>query len=216
VIPLRDDIGHRRFPLVNWFFILANIAVFVLQFLGIVPSSFAAVPERISHGHALYTILTSMFMHGGLFHILSNMWFLYIFGDNVEDAFGHASYFAIYILAGICGALAQVTVAPNSSIPMVGASGAISGVLGAYMVLYPAARILTLLPIFIFIQFLNVPAIVFLGYWILIQLLSGFGSPRTGGGVAFFAHIGGFALGFLMGFVGRTLVKRRRLRYSIR
>jgi membrane associated rhomboid family serine protease len=215
VIPLRDDIGHRRFPFTNWTFILLNVVVFVLQYAGVVPDSLAAVPERISHGQALYTILTSMFMHGGLLHILSNMWFLYIFGDNVEDAFGHLGYAAIYLIAGICGALLQVAVAPNSSIPMVGASGAISGVLGAYMVMYPTARILTLVPIFIFIQFINVPAIIFLGIWIGIQVLSGLGSSRTGGGVAFFAHIGGFAFGFVMGWIGRSLVRRHKVRYSV-
>jgi membrane associated rhomboid family serine protease len=216
MIPLRDDISHRRFPIINWLLIAANVAVFVLQWTqGKALDRFAAIPASISHGRAVYTIFTSMFMHGGILHILSNMWFLYIFGDNVEDAFGHIGYLAFYLVSGVCGALLQIAVSLNSKIPMIGASGAISGVLGAYLVLYPGARILTLLPIFIFIQFINVPAFVFLGFWIIIQLLSGLALPRAGGGVAFFAHIGGFAFGLLMGILARILRPRRGLRYRI-
>jgi len=216
MIPLRDDVPHRRFPIVNWLLIAANVAVFVLQWTrGLAMDQYAAIPASISHGRHLYTILTSMFMHGGILHILSNMWFLYIFGDNVEDVFGHVGYLAFYLVSGVCGALLQVVVSHNSVIPMIGASGAISGVLGAYLVLYPRARILTLLPIFIFIQLVNVPAFVFLGLWIVVQLLSGLAGPRAGGGVAFFAHIGGFALGFLMGILARVFQPRRGLQYRI-
>jgi membrane associated rhomboid family serine protease len=216
MIPLRDDIPRRRFPIINWLLIAANVAVFALQWTrGEAMDRYAAIPASISSGHHLYTILTSMFMHGGIFHILSNMWFLYIFGDNVEDAFGHIGYLAIYLVSGICGALLQVAVSQHSSIPMIGASGAISGVLGAYLVLYPRARILTLLPIFIFIQFINVPAFIFLGFWIAVQLLSGLAGPRAGGGVAFFAHIGGFAFGLLMGILVRIFRPRRGLQYRI-
>jgi membrane associated rhomboid family serine protease len=214
VIPLRDDIRRRRFPAINWLLILLNVGVFVLQLIGMVPDTYAAVPRTIMHGHELYTIITSMFMHGGFLHILGNMWFLYIFGDNVEDAFGHLGYLAIYLVSGIIGALLQIAVAPHSLIPMLGASGAISGVLGAYMVLYPGARILTLIPVFFLLR-VNVPAIVFLGIWILIQVLSGLGSPRTGGGVAFFAHIGGFAFGLVAGIIARLTRSRPRIRYSV-
>lgn len=216
MFPLRDDIPHRRAPLVNWALIAANVAVFLLQLTrGPGLDRFAAVPALISEGRQLHTVLTSMFMHGGIFHILSNMWFLYIFGDNVEDVFGRFGYLGVYLAAGVCGAGLQIAVNPGSSIPMVGASGAISGVLGAYMVLFPGARILTILPIFLFIQFIQVPAVLFLGFWILIQLLNGFGAPRSGGGVAFFAHIGGFAFGFLVGLIARRIRRRRRVRYSV-
>jgi membrane associated rhomboid family serine protease len=217
MIPLRDDIPHRRTPVVTWLLIATNVGVFILQLTrGVTLDRFAAVPASIAGGHSLYTILTSMFMHGGFLHILSNMWFLYIFGDNVEDAFGHVGFLFIYLLAGVCGALLQVAVAHNSTIPMIGASGAIAGVLGAYLVLYPGARVLTLLPIFIFIQLINIPASIFLGFWIVLQLLSGLASSRAGGGVAFFAHIGGFALGFLAGLIARAFRPRRGLRYTIR
>lgn len=216
MIPLRDDVPHRRFPAVTWLLIAANVAVFVLQWnRGPAMDRFAAIPANISHGRALYTIFTSMFMHGGILHILGNMWFLYIFGRNVEDAFGHLGYLAFYLVSGVCGAVFQVAASLNSTIPMIGASGAISGVLGAYFVLYPKARILTLLPIFIFIQFVNVPAFVFLGFWIIIQLLSGLAAPRAGGGVAFFAHIGGFAFGLLTGILARIFRPRNRLRYRV-
>jgi hypothetical protein len=216
LLPLRDDIRHRKPPITNWLLIGANVAVFVLQLThGDTLDRYAAVPGAISHGRQLYTVFTSMFMHGGIFHILGNMWFLYIFGDNVEDAFGHFFYVVFYLAAGACGALLQVLINPNSTIPMIGASGAISGVLGAYIVLYPRARILTLLPIFIFIQFINVPAVIFLGYWMFIQVLSGLGSPRSGGGVAFFAHIGGFGFGFLLSLVLRPFLNRRRRWYEV-
>jgi membrane associated rhomboid family serine protease len=217
MIPLRDDIPHRHPPVVTWLLIAANVGVFILQMTRAVTlDRFAAVPASIAHGQSLYTILTSMFMHGGFFHILSNMWFLYIFGDNVEDAFGHVGFLLIYLLAGVSGALLQVAVAHNSAIPMIGASGAVSGVLGAYFVLYPRARVLTILPIFIFIQLINIPAFIFLGFWILLQLLNGVASPRSGGGVAFFAHIGGFAIGLLAGIIARAFRPRRGLRYTIR
>jgi len=216
MIPLRDDILHRRPPIINYLLIAANVVVFFLQLkAGDRMDHFAAVPAAISHGHELYTVFTSMFMHGGAFHILSNMWFLYIFGDNVEDAFGHIGYLAVYLISGICGAFLQVFMSPSSSVPMVGASGAISGVLGAYMALYPRARILTLIPIFFFIRLYNIPAVIFLGFWILIQLLSGFYGPRTGGGVAFFAHIGGFAFGLALALMARLVRRRRRPQYSI-
>lgn len=216
MIPLRDDIPHRRKPVVNYLLIAANVAVFGLQLvLGGSMEQFAALPRTIAHGHRFYTVFTSMFMHGGVFHILGNMWFLYIFGDNVEDTFGHLGYLLVYLVAGVCGTGLQILVSASSRIPMVGASGAISGVLGAYLVLYPRARVLTLLPIFIFIQLINIPAFVFLGFWIVVQLLSGFAAPRSGGGVAFYAHIGGFGFGVLMGFLARLFRPRRRLQYRV-
>jgi membrane associated rhomboid family serine protease len=216
VIPLRDDVQHRRSPAVNYLLIIANIVVFILQLRhGSNLDRFAAVPSAITEGRDLYTVLTSMFMHGGLFHILSNMWFLFVFGDNVEDAFGHFGYLIIYLIAGVCGAMLQILMSPHSSVPMVGASGAISGVLGAYLIFYPRARILTLVPIFFFIRFMNIPAFIFLGLWFAMQLLSGLATPHGGGGVAFFAHIGGFSFGLVVALIARMFRRRGRPVYTV-
>jgi membrane associated rhomboid family serine protease len=145
-------------------------------------------------------MVTSMFLHGGFLHFGGNMLYLWIFGDNVEDRMGHGRFLVFYLLCGAAAALAQTVVNPDSVVPMLGASGAIAGVMGAYFVLYPHSRILTLVPIFIFIQLIEVPAIFFLGIWFVFQFLSGVGSIATaagepGGGIAFWAHIAGFAAG---------------------
>jgi len=214
--PIRDDIPHRKPPVTNYLLIAANIVVFVLQVKsGPAAYQYAAVPSQVVHGHQLYTVLTSMFMHGGIAHILSNMWFLWIFGDNVEDAFGHLGYLAVYIAAGICGATLQILTTPGSETPMLGSSGAISGVMGAYLVLYPRARVLTLWPIFL-LSFFNIPAVIYLLLWIGIQVLFGLATPQSGGGTAFFAHIGGFAFGFMLGFIARILGRRPQVSYRIR
>jgi hypothetical protein len=136
-----------------------------------------------------------MFLHGGFLHILGNMWFLYIFGDNVEDRLGHIRYLIFYLLCGVTAGLVHLYTNWDSQIPTIGASGAISGVMGAYLLLYPRSKILTLIPIFLFIQFFEIPAFIFLGYWLLIQLFSAGLTPRNVGGVAFWAHIGGFIAG---------------------
>jgi membrane associated rhomboid family serine protease len=148
---------------------------------------------------ALLTLLTCTFLHGGWLHFLGNMWFLYVFGDNVEDRLGHLAFLIFYLLGGVAASLAHFVSQPFSPIPTLGASGAIAAVMGAYMVLYPHARVLTLIPIFIFIQLLWLPAPFFLGIWFLIQLVQGLGSftVTEGAGVAWWAHIGGFALGAL-------------------
>jgi membrane associated rhomboid family serine protease len=142
-------------------------------------------------------IFTSMFIHGGFAHIIGNMWFLWIFGDNVESALGHVRYIIFYFVCGIAAALLQVMIDPSSSIPMVGASGAIAGVLGAYMIRYPRARVHVFVFIFIFITTIQIPAFYVLGFWFLMQLTSGLGTlgPDATGGVAWFAHIGGFIAG---------------------
>jgi len=147
-----------------------------------------------------WTVLTSMFMHGGWFHLIGNMLFLWVFGNNIEDAMGHVKFLFFYLICGAAAAAAQTFVSPNSIVPMVGASGAISGVLGAYLLLYPKVRVHTLIILPIYITTVAVPAWVMLGYWILIQVLSGLGSLREveKGGVAFFAHVGGFVAGFLL------------------
>ncbi len=143
------------------------------------------------------TVITAMFLHGGVLHLVGNMWYLWIFGDNVEDAMGHGRFLLFYLLTGVIAALAQIFANPSSQIPMIGASGAIAGVLGAYMVLYPQGRVLTLLWVFYFIRFIELPALIVLGFWFLIQLLSYSLNP-FGGGVAWMAHIGGFLAGALL------------------
>ena len=152
-------------------------------------------------GSVYFTLFTSMFMHGGFMHLAGNMLFLWIFGDNVEDRMGHGRFVAFYLLCGAAAALGQTFTAPDSMVPMVGASGAVAGVMGAYFVLYPQSRIVTLLPLFIFIEIIEVPAVILLGLWFLLQLVSGVGSltqPEAGGGVAFWAHAAGFVAGIVM------------------
>lgn len=181
---------------------------------------FGVMPCEITHGVDLppfvplavwLTLLTAMFMHAGFWHILGNMWYLWIFGDNVEDVFGRFGYVLFYLLTGLAAAFAQILTNPNTVIPMVGASGAISGVLGAYFVLFPYGRILTLVPLFpFFVRLIELPAIFLLGFWFVMQFLGGISSPVEGGGVAYWAHAGGFITGALLAL----LVKRRvRLYY---
>jgi membrane associated rhomboid family serine protease len=150
---------------------------------------------------ALQRIITSTFLHGGLLHIGSNMLYLWIFGDNVEEALSHVGYGVFYILAGIVAAIAQIMVNPASTIPMLGASGAVAGVLGFYAVMFPRARVRTLVFLFIFVTFINLPALIVLGFWFVLQLFQGVAAlgANAAGGVAWFAHIGGFALGMLVG-----------------
>jgi membrane associated rhomboid family serine protease len=157
-----------------------------------------------------------MFMHGGWLHFLSNMWTLFIFGDNVEDRMGHGRYILFYLLAGLASGLLQALVAPGSTIPAIGASGAIAGVLGAYFILYPAGRVLTLIPLFIFPWFVEIPAIIYLGFWFVTQLFSGIASlnvpgAASMGGVAWWAHIGGFLFGV---FAYRYFLRRMRPSYA--
>ena len=148
---------------------------------------------------AASSLVSSMFMHGGWFHIAGNMLFLWVFGDNVEDVMGPLRFFAFYILCGLAAAAAQIAANPTSTVPMVGASGAIGGVMGAYALLFPRARVRLLIILFVYITTISVPAILMLGYWFLIQLVAGFSSMGdTGGGVAFWAHIGGFVAGLIL------------------
>jgi membrane associated rhomboid family serine protease len=159
-----------------------------------------------------HTLLTSMFLHGGWFHLIGNMWFLWVFGNNVEDSMGHIRYFVFYVLCGLAAAAAQIVVNPASTIPMVGASGAISGIMGAYIVLYPKVRVHMLIFLGFFITTVAVPAWVMLGYWFLLQILGGLPSlAKESGGVAFWAHAGGFVAGmvFIWVFRKRSLVARR-------
>jgi len=207
MFPLSDIAPRRRFPLVNYLIIIITIYVFFLQLsapdfeefifqYGFVPSRFSLF-DFSSYKYIFYSI----FLHGGFFHIFSNLWFLHIFGDNVEDKMGHLNYLFFYILSGVVAVFSQYLFNLKSNIPMIGASGAISGVAGAYFVFYPRGKIKSLMPTFFgFYDIVILPAWFFLGYWFLIQLLLGFGSLVTfdinQGGVAWFAHIGGFLFGY--------------------
>ena len=157
------------------------------------------------------TVLTSMFMHGGWFHIIGNMWFLWVFGNNIEDSMGHARFAVFYLLCGVVAAGTQLLADPHSRVPMVGASGAVSGVMGAYIVLYPRVRVHTLVTLGFFVTTVALPAYVMLGYWLLLQLLLGTVS-RTTGGIAVWAHVGGFIAGLVLIklFVNRQMAERHR------
>jgi membrane associated rhomboid family serine protease len=201
MIPLRDVIPSRTTPVVTIALIAANSLVFLYQFaLGARVEAFVLHWGLVPAAFSWSTVVTSMFLHGGLVHFGGNMLYLWIFGDNVEDRMGHGRFTCFYLLCGAAAALAQTITNPESAVPMIGASGAIAGVMGAYFVLYPHSRILTLVPIFFVIQLVEVPAIFFLGIWFLMQFLSGVGSIATaagepGGGIAFWAHVAGFAAG---------------------
>ena len=213
MIPLRDVIPSRTTPyitvtiialnIVAWFYELSlnrDILPVFLQANGVVPAYFNP-----------WTLITSMFLHGSWMHVIGNMWYLWIFGDNVEDRVGHGRFIVFYLLCGIGAAIAQIAVDPTSTLPTIGASGAIAGVMGGYFVLYPQSRVLTLLP-WIFIQIVELPAIVLLGFWFLMQLFSAgaiavTASTHGSGGVAFMAHVAGFLLGVVGVFVFR---KRQR------
>ncbi len=229
LIPIRDINPRSRLPWVNYA-ILALVALAFAHQLrlgrevdqaiaagGFVPSALErALSERSPAGlwASLQTVLTAMFLHGGWFHVLGNLMYLRVFGDNVEDRLGHVGYLCFYVASGVAGALGQFLAEPLSSTPMIGASGAIAGVLGAYVALFPAAKVVTLFPVFVFLTFIEVPAFVFLGVWSLQQLLNGFLSLGSGasGGVAWFAHLGGFALGLVVGIAARIAGPRRRRR----
>ena len=240
MFPYRDDNPTLATPIATMAIIALNVAVWVLvqgmgadpqlaksvcelglipgDFLGRLPDGYAirmgpGVACVISGEPAWYTPLTSMFLHGGWLHLIGNMWFLWLFGNNVEDSTGHGRYLVFYLLSGLAAAAAQTLVNPSSAIPMVGASGAISGVMGAYIVLYPRVRIHMLIFLGFFITRAVVPAYVMLGYWLLLQIVGGLPTlAAEGGGVAFWAHAGGFLAGALLILVFRDqdLVARHR------
>jgi membrane associated rhomboid family serine protease len=212
VIPLRDVVPSRTTPYITitiialnalaWLFELSLPPPVLNEFItayGVVPAAFSAP-----------TLITSMFLHGSWSHVLGNMWYLWIFGDNVEDRVGHGRFIVFYLLCGMTAALGQIAVGPHSTLPTIGASGAIAGVMGAYFVLYPRSRVLTLIP-WIFLQIVELPAIVLLGFWFVMQLFSAgtiaMTTSSSGGGVAFAAHV----VGFLAGMGGVFLFKKRTL-----
>lgn len=208
MIPLRDTIRSRHRPVMTWLLVAANVAVFFFQLTLNEPqlqwfvNNFALVPATWQTNPVWFviTMFTSMFMHGGWLHIISNMWILFIFGDNVEDRMGPFGFLVFYLLGGLAAAVLQVAVQPTSLVPTLGASGAIAGVMGAYLVLYPRARVVTLIPLFIFFTTINIPAVLYLGIWFFTQFYSGLAAlgQVTMGGVAWWAHIGGFLFGVLM------------------
>lgn len=223
MIPTGDYVPRRRTPWVTIVLILVNIAVFLYEVLlgenldqflmtwGVVP---AYIADPANHPLAWLTLLTSTFLHGGWLHLIGNMIYLWTFGDNVEDRLGHAGYLVFYLAAGVLAGLAQVFASQGSTIPGVGASGAIAGVLGAYLVMYPQAPVRVLVPGLFLLHMTRLPAIIVLGFWFLLQLLNGFlslgtATMSTTGGTAWFAHIGGFVVGLLMGLLLR--LRRRRM-----
>jgi len=216
MFPLKDNIPAKNFPIVNIGLIVINIVFFIYQMsygqrvdqlifaFGFVPARFLAQQaDNWLNPTGFLPILSSMFLHANLLHLIGNMWMLWIFGDNVEDCMGHGRYLLFFLLCGVASVAAQAVANPQSAIPMIGASGAISGVLGAYFLTYPQARILTLLPIFILIYIIELPAYFFLGFWFVIQIVQGSAyslnaEKLAGGGVAWWAHVGGFAAGVIL------------------
>jgi membrane associated rhomboid family serine protease len=217
MIPIKDTILRRTYPYATLLIIIVNLLVFALE-LSLPPRIrndfiyvFGLVPARYSHHHwahllgvhldAYWPFITNLFLHGGWLHIIGNMWFLYLFGDNVEDRLGHCRFLFFYLLAGVAANLIHFFVNQDSTMPVIGASGAIAGVMAAYLRLFPRARIVTLFPVLFFPFFFEVPAFLFMGFWFLMQLFSGAVSlavANTGEGIAWWAHIGGFGVGFFL------------------
>lgn len=211
MIPLRDNIPSKRPPLVTYLLIVANTALFIYQLtLGgegeMFIREYGCIPYEVIRGRGIFSLLSSMFLHGSWLHLLGNMLFLFIFGDNIEDFWGHRRYFFVYILFGLVAAALQILVSPNSRIPFIGASGAVAGVMGSYLFLYPNAKINVIFIFFFFVRVVWISAFLFLGFWILLQILYGFLTPVSTSNIAFFAHIGGFFGGL---FITRWSVKRK-------
>ena len=218
MLPLKDTIRSRSFPLVNWLLITLNILVFMWEFsmgrgaenwvalLGVVPARFL----NFFDGFEALTLFTSLFLHGGWAHLLSNMLALYIFGDNVEDRLGSGRYLLLYLASGVAASGLHIFLNPNSNVPTIGASGAISGILAAYFLFFPQARVITLVPLFFLPWLVEVPAVIYLGVWFITQFFSGVLTVVSGaqalGGVAWWAHVGGFVAGLVLG----PLLARRR------
>ncbi len=227
MIPLRDDRPRFTTPFVTYFLIGLNLLIYLFQSsldpesgqilaiqLGVIPahvSRFLAGTGSLNFASVFLPFLTSMFLHGSWLHVIGNMWFLWIFGDNIEDHLGHIQYLAFYLFCGAAAAVTQVLLTPNVRVPTIGASGAIAGVLGAYFILYPRTRVLT----WFFVPF-YLPAWVFLGFWFAIQFLNGATTSRAGysqaGGIAFWAHVGGFIAGMLL--VKLLPERQQRYRYG--
>ncbi len=220
MIPIRDNQPSNHFPVATYILMGINLFVFFFQLqtgfenenlfysYGLVPAKYTVheMSRHFSIGNQVFSIFTYMFLHGGFLHFLGNMWFLYIFGDNVEEYFGSLSFAGFYIICGIISGLAHFFLNPVSMIPTIGASGAIAGVMGAYFLLYPKARILTVIPIIIIPWFVEIPAFIFLGFWFLIQFFNAAGSG-AGSGIAWWAHIGGFIAGLILVKLNKKMPK---------
>lgn len=208
MFPIRDHNPSGRTPHVTRMLIGLNVGIFLSYWFGLgsdlaVARFFLAwgvVPARLAAGEGYATLLTSMFLHGGWMHLLGNMLFLHVFGDNLEDRLGHGRFLGFYLGAGLAAALAQMAADPGSTVPMVGASGAIAGVLGGYLLLYPRARVDVLFILFVFFKVVPIPAWIVLGVWFALQVLSGATTPTDAGGVAYWAHVGGFVAGLALAF----------------
>lgn len=208
MFPIRDHNPSGRTPYVTRLLIVVNVAVFAAYWFGLGSDAAVArffmtwgvIPARIVFGDGYWTVPTSMFLHGGWMHLLGNMLFLHVFGDNLEDRMGHGRFVLFYFGAGVAAALAQIGADPASGVPMVGASGAIAGVLGGYLLLYPKARVDVVFVFVIFFKVFPVPAWLTLGVWFGLQLFSGATTPTDAGGVAYWAHVGGFVAGLVLAF----------------
>lgn len=205
MIPIRDHNPSQRVPYITYALLAANILVFLTygfepngRAAAMIYSNFGAVPAEILRGQDLQAVVTSMFLHGGWMHLAGNMLFLYIFGDNMEDQLGHWRYAAFYLIGGVLATLAHVAMAPDSRVPLVGASGAIAAVMGGYLLLFPKARVDIFIFFVVFIRIIPVPAWGVLAVWFGLQLFNGVATSVTGGGVAYWAHAGGFIAGFAM------------------
>ncbi len=211
MLPIRNTVQSRSYPVVNTTIIAANVLFYLVemsqganfeQFIvvyGLLPARYS-VPEIAAHfslGQQIFSFFSFMFIHGGFWHLLGNMWSLYIFGDSVEDRLGPFRYLVFYLLCGIGSGLSHLVLNWHSQVPTIGASGAIAGVMGAYFLLYPRSRILTLIPIIVIPYFVELPAFIFLGLWFLLQFISAAGTSGQAGGIAWWAHIGGFLFGML-------------------
>lgn len=211
MIPIRDTIPSKNYPVVNNCIIGINVIFYLVQMAqgpdlnrfvyiyGLVPARYS-IPQITSYfttGQQFFSLLSFMFLHGGFWHLLGNMWSLYIFGDNVEDRLGPLRYIVFYLLCGITSGLSHLIFNLNSNIPTIGASGAIAGVMGAYLILHPNAKILTLIPIIFIPWFIEIPAFFFLGFWFVLQFINAAGSHGSIGGIAWWAHIGGFIFGII-------------------
>ena len=216
MFPLKDENPRSRFPILTILLIAVNSAIFIFTLLNgtfeETINSYGMRPVEVLAGKRLETLLASMFLHGGILHIFGNMLYLYIFGDNVEDVLGHGKFLLFYLGTGLIASLVHAMTDPSSSVPTIGASGAISGVLGAYIVLYPRARVLTAVGIYFFWRIVRIPAVFLLGFWFLLQVLSASITWMTGltEGVAYWAHIGGFIAGAILILPARAKLRKRK------